>query len=250
MIGIAGGMGPYAGLDFFKEILDNTAAESDQDFPDVLVLSAPGGIGDRTEYLTGKISINPGYAIAKVLLQLEKAGAASAGIPCNTAHAEKIFSVIKNELTKAGSKLTLFHLIEETVKHIAAKYPGVDKVGILSTTGSYNFNVYSAPLQKAGLIPVQPTREMQEALIHPAIYHPDYGIKTISDPVHPKARENLLTGIRYLKEQGAEVVILGCTEIPLAVTESEVLNLPIINPATVLARKLIAFEAPDKLKTL
>lgn len=250
MIGIAGGMGPYAGLDFFKKILDNTAAENDQDFPDILVMSAPGGIGDRTEYLEGVIEINPGYAIAKVLLLLEKSGATSAGIPCNTAHAEKIFSLIKNELTAAGSHLNLFHLVEETISHIKHKYPSVQRVGVLSTTGSYKFNVYSAPLQHAGLIPVQPTPEMQEKLIHPAIYNSEYGIKANSEPIQPKARENLLAGIQYLKKQGAEMVILGCTEIPLAIPEPVVYDLPAIDPATILARKLIAFETPDKLKPL
>ncbi|MCJ7713906.1 aspartate/glutamate racemase family protein, partial [Candidatus Bathyarchaeota archaeon] len=92
--------------------------------------------------------------------------------------------------------------------------------------------------------------KMQESLIHPAIYHPSYGIKTVSNPIHPQARENLIKGISFLKEEGAQAVILGCTEIPLAITEKKINDILLIDPTTVLARALIRFSNPEKIKPL
>ncbi|MFA5667640.1 MAG: amino acid racemase [Balneolaceae bacterium] len=250
MIGIAGGMGPYAGLDLLNKVFDNTLANSDQEHLDAIILSTPSIIDDRTQFLLGKVKVNPAFAIAKILLKLEKAGATVAGIPCNTAHSDSIFKVIRQELEKANSKITLLNMIEETISFIATTYPSIKKVGVLSTTGSYKNQLYSAPLEANGFKVIQPTLAMQENLIHPAIYHPIYGIKTVSNPIHPKAKENLLKGILYLKEHGAEAVILGCTEIPLAITESKIYEIITVDPANILARALIHLQNPDKLKPL
>ena len=112
MIGIVGGVGPYAGLDLVKKVFDNTFARSDQDHLDVVMLSMPGSIVDRTEYLEGRVEENPGLAIAGILKRLEDTGATHAGIPCNTAHAPGIFSVIERELKTMGSSISLLHMIE------------------------------------------------------------------------------------------------------------------------------------------
>ena len=58
MIGIVGGIGPYAGLDLLKKVFDNTLANSDQEHLDTILLSMPSKIEDRTEYLIGKVKIN------------------------------------------------------------------------------------------------------------------------------------------------------------------------------------------------
>ena len=250
MIGIVGGVGPYAGIDLLKKVFDNTLAGSDQEHLDAVLLSMPSKIDDRTQYLTGKVKVNPAIAIAEVLRKLEKTGATIAGIPCNTAHSEKIFNVIQLELEKAKSTITLLHMIDETVLFIASQYPNVTKVGVLSTTGAYKSRIYVKLLQSKGYCAIVPPQKMQENVIHPAIYDPIYGIKATSNPIHPQARENLLQGISFLREQGAEVVILGCTEIPLAITEPKINNLVTIDPANVLARALIREYCPNKLKPL
>lgn len=250
MIGIAGGMGPYAGLDLLNKVFDNTLASRDQEHLDAILLSTPSIIGDRTQFLLGKVKVNPAFAIANIILKLENAGATVAGIPCNTAHSDKIFKVIQLELEKAKSKITLLNMIEETISFITTTYPSIKKVGVLSTIGSYKNKLYSAPLESNGFGVIQPTLEMQEDLIHPAIYHPDFGIKAVSSPIHSQARENLLKGILYLKEQGAEAVILGCTEISLAITEPKIYDLITIDPVNILARAFVHLQSPNKLKPL
>ena len=248
MIGIVGGVGPYAGTDLLNKIFNNTKATNDQEHLDALLLSMSSIIEDRTEYLIGNVKTNPALAIVEVLLKLEKAGAKIAGIPCNTAHSESIFKVIQRELENSKSQIELLHMIDETVLFIASNYPNVTKVGVLSTTGTYKSKLYTNALTAKGYEIVVPTLEMQEHIIHPAIYHTSYGIKTTSNPIHPQAREHLMIGMSFLKEQGAQIAILGCTEIPLAITESEINGLITVDPTNILARALIHKINPEKLK--
>lgn len=250
MIGIVGGVGPFAGTDLLNKIFKNTQADTDQEHLDAILLSMSSTIEDRTAYLIGKVKVNPALALVQVLLKLESTGATIAGIPCNTAHSERIFKVIQLELERAKSVIKLLNMIDETVSFIAANYPNVTKVGVLSTTGTYKSKLYASALKLKGYEAIAPTLEMQEARIHTAIYHKTYGIKTTSNPIHQQARENLLLGLSYLKEQGAEIAILGCTEIPLAITESEINGVITIDPTNILARALIQNSNPHKLKPL
>ena len=248
MIGIVGGVGPYAGLDLAKNIFANTVATTDQDHLPVILLSLPHTILDRTEYLLGKAPENPGKAIAEVILQLEKAGATVAGIPCNTAHEKDIFGLVRQVLADNKSEILLLNMVEETVKTIRQDYPQNKKIGVLSTTGTWQFGIYADPLQQAGLQPVTPNPEMQEKVVHPAIYDLTYGIKARSNPVTNKAREDLLAAIDSLQQNGAELIIKGCTEIALAIPEKVVAGVPTIDPSVVLARSLIRNFDPAKLK--
>ena len=250
MIGVVGGVGPYAGLDLVKNIFDQTNAGADQEHMDVIMLSLSSTILDRTEYLLGEVDINPGIAIGEVLLKLEKAGATVAGIPCNTAHASEIFGTMREHLSSANSKIQVLSLIDEVIKTVRGRFPTFTKIGVLSTTGTNQFGIYSDALPAQGLSPVLIEQKMQEEVIHPAIYDPQYGIKAQSNPVTHKARADLVRGIEQLKSQGAELVIKGCTEIVLAVPEREVAGIPLIDPSISLARALIKRIDPNKLKPL
>lgn len=250
MIGVVGGVGPYSGIDLLRKVFDNTVANNDQEHLDIVLLSMPSSIKDRTGYLMGEVKDNPGIAIAKVLLKLQASGSTIAGIPCNTAHAKEIFSTIKLELKKTEATIKVLNMIEETADFITSNHPNITEIGVLSTTGTYNSGLYTKVFQSKGYKVSVPSLNMQESLIHPAIYNQIYGIKTISYPIHPQARENLNKGISFLKEQGAQAVILGCTEIPLAITEKKINDILIIDPTTVLARALIRSSNPNKLKPL
>lgn len=248
MIGIVGGVGPYSGIDLLKKVFDNTLANSDQEHLDTVLLSMPSKIEDRTEYLVGKVKVNPAFAIAEVLRKLQEVGATVAGIPCNTAHSKGIFNVIQSELKKTGSSIKVLNMIDETISFITSNHPNITKVGVLSTTGTYKSSVYKTQLHLKGYEAIVPPLEMQEKLIHPAIYHPAYGIKSTSNPIHPQARKNLLQGVSFLKEKGAQAVILGCTEIPLAITEEKIYDIITIDPTNVLARALIYNFNSNKLR--
>ncbi|HID54714.1 MAG TPA: aspartate/glutamate racemase family protein [Anaerolineae bacterium] len=246
MIGVVGGVGPFAGVDLLRKIAEQTEAARDQDHLPILSISHPGPIGDRTEYLLGREPVNPAYALAAQLRLLSRMGAAVAGIPCNTAHAPRIFDVIRAET--ADLPVRLLHMIEEVGRFLQTHYPEVERVGILSTVGTYQAEVYPQVLEKVGFTAVTPPFDQLESHIHPAIYDPGYGIKA-QTPVTERARADLLVGVAALQEAGAQAVILGCTEIPLAIPESRIGDTIMIDPTLILARALIR-EAGGRVKGL
>ena len=248
MIGVVGGVGPYAGMDLVKNIFDNTIANSDQEHLSLVMLNLPDTILDRTEFLLGIVHQNPGKAIAEVLLKMEKIGATVAGIPCNTAHADEIYNLTIKQLEEQKSKIKLLNLIDEAVNMVTQRYPDLTRVGILSTTGTARFGIYQKALVAYNLQPISVNQQMQEEVIHPAIYSPAYGIKSKSNPIDERARQSLLKGINQLKELGAELIIKGCTEIALAIPENKMLGIPLIDPSKALARALIAAVDETKLK--
>ena len=246
MIGVVAGVGPYAGLDLLGKILSQTAAGRDQDHLAVASLSQPEAIADRTAFLLGETAVNPAIAIVEQLLKLEQMGAAAAGIPCNTAHAPQIFERIREGLETAGSKLDLLHMIVEVGHELQLAYPGVRRVGVLSTTGTAVTRIYPLTLEPLGFEVLGVDETMQIEVIHPAIYDPLYGIKACGGATD-RARDGLLLGAKLLREAGAQAIILGCTEIPLAIQETYIDGMVVIDPALVLARALISALDPAKL---
>jgi len=94
IIGIVGGVGPYAGVDLVTKILNLKKAVKDQDHLPLALMSLPGLIHDRTAFLLGETDVNPAYAISRIIMKLRQVGADVVGIPCNTAHAPSIFNLI------------------------------------------------------------------------------------------------------------------------------------------------------------
>ena len=86
---------------------------------------------------------------------------------------------------------------------------------------------------------------MQDHL-HQAIYDRAYGIKA-TVPASDRARQEMIQCVRALQDLGAKAVLLGCSEIPLALPESSFEGIPIINPIDILARALIRFADPTKV---
>jgi aspartate racemase len=236
MIGIVGGVGSYAGLDLIRKIYDLTGARSDQEHLPVSMLSIPHKILDRSGFLAGEIDENPAYSIAEIITSLHKTGAEIIGIPCNTAHAPQIFGTIVKSIP---GECTVVHMIEEVASYIKENFPDIKKVGVLSTNGTYFSNVYPATCSKFGIEVIQPSLEMQTIIVHPAIYDPYYGIKAQSNPPTDLAKSHLLFVASSLASLGAEAIILGCTEIPLAIGQDRIGNSIVIDATSILARALI-----------
>ena len=250
VVGILSGMGPYAGLDLAQKIHLHTRATTDQEHLSVALLSYPGWIPDRSTYLFDHSKPSPIPALAKIARRLEAAGATVAGIPCNTAHCAPIFDALRQRLADAGSPLRLVHMIEETARHIRAVHAEVTRVGVLSSLAVYQLSLYKDVLEEAGFEIVRPDPQTQREVVNRVIFDEGYGIKAQSDPVTERARADLRRAAAQLKAEGAEAVILGCTEFPLAIPEAEAHGLPMIDPTQVLARTLIREAAPGKLKPL
>jgi len=246
-IGIVGGMGPAAGVDLAQKIISNTKAKTDQDHLDQMLFSFPKTIDDRTDFIIGKTNKNPGTSIAEIILKMEKAGAVVAGLACNSAHAPQIFDQISAILKKKNSKIKLLHMIREVAFFIKKHYPDINNIGIMGTTGTYTVNLFDL-IEEFGFATINISKEEQH-LLHSAIYDSDYGIKSASSKISHKATSIITEICSKLKNKGAELIVFGCTEIPIAYNRQDFEKIPLIDPGLVLARALINEVAPEKLTT-
>lgn len=247
-IGIVGGVGPFAGLDLERKILEHTQAATDQDHLNVINISKPCIIDDRTAFLLGQIEKNPADSISAIIQEMTGLGVVVAGIPCNTAHAPLIFNSILENLKKIHTQVKLVNMVEETIIWIRMYGKTLKKIGVLSTTGVYKTRLYPAILEKYGIEAIIVNEKIQKT-VHDAIYNVIYGIKAKQNPVSNIAQIKLIHAARYLQRKGAQAIILGCTEIPLAINKNFLNDIILIDPTTILARALIRMIDSDKLKS-
>ena len=250
IIGIVGGMGPYAGLDLNRKIFDHTQAVRDQDYPEVYLLSRSADLVDRTKFLQKSSSENPALGIFRTLQKLSAIGAQVIGIPCNTSHTPVIYKKIQSYIAEAHLPIHLVHLIKETKYFLQIHYPQLKKFGLLCTQGTYDTHIYSEILEQNGLFQVITPSQQDQQKVHQAICNPDFGIKSSLCPSKKQASYLLQTVAKKLLTQGAEAIIMGCTEIPL-VLHAGLFSHPVllIDPTDILAQALIR-EAQMPLHSL
>jgi len=226
-VGVIGGMGPAATVDFLARIIAATPAERDQDHIHVLVDSNPA-VPDRTAYLRLE-GADPRPALIAMAARLEEAGADFLVMPCNTAHA--FADDIRAELT-----IPLVDWPSVVADSVAAA--GVKQVGILASTGTLLADVYREPLEKRGIRSVVPTQSGQAKVMR-AIYGSE-GVKHLG-PASPLARQDLLAGALDVIDLGAAAVILACTEFSAinAVHNLEV-RVPVLDASEIVARHVVA----------
>jgi len=239
MIGIIGGIGPAAGLNLARLITEQVEVQKDQDHVPWILMNQPGEIVDRTEFLMGKVDVNPGEEIAKQIICLEKVGCTVCGIACNTAHAPAIFDLITNILEENNSKIKLVHAIEEMVKYSKKNLKRGEKIGILGTKGSYLNKLHTIPLVDAGFEVIDPGSEIQEEMIHKSIYHSEWGIKAQPEPPDSECLLRLQEMIDFYRQNGASALVLGCSEISLVIDHLDTKGLFQIRPMTILAGVLV-----------
>tara|TARA_B100000315_G_scaffold82408_2_gene75537 strand:+ start:8237 stop:9007 length:771 start_codon:yes stop_codon:yes gene_type:complete len=247
IIGIIAGAGPYAGLDLAAKILEQTNARSDQGYLPVYSVSTPSKIEDRTRFLLGESDENPAYALARNFLELQAMKATLIGLPCNTAHAATILDVFHAEIAPHITSARYLDMIQETVKFIGSECPGVKKLGILSTLGTWKAGFYPELLEVEGYHTLVLDEQQQRQIHEESLFHPEHGIKVQAHPVSETARNILLEGVETLQKMSAEAIILGCTEIPLGIQERKIGDTFIIDPGLILARALIREASPEKL---
>jgi len=225
VVGILGGMGPEATVDLFGKIVRNTPAARDQDHLRIVVENDPT-IPDRTAAIF-EGGPDPVPAMLEAGRRLVRAGVDFIVIPCNTAH------YYYDRLT-AGLDVPILHIMEETADLIARRHPAARRVGLLATTGTVRAGLYDRALAARGLEVIHVAPSVQEMVMR-AIYGRD-GIKA---GVYDGPREILIAAGRALAEDGADVVVAGCTEIPLVLKEG-MLPVPVIDATEALALAAVA----------
>lgn len=223
-IGILGGMGPLATADLFRKIVLLTEAETDRDHIRVYI-DSNSCIPDRTAAISAG-GADPVPEMAAALRNLEQCGADCIVMPCNTAH---FFLPRLQKLTQ----IPFLSILTASADACAARFSG-KTVGILGTTGTLSADLYQSALTKAGVSWLIPTETEQAALMR-VIYD---GVKAGKGP--EAYRADFLAVLTGMKDRGAEVFLLGCTELPLA-ADAVGLNLPTVDPTEELAKAAIRF---------
>jgi aspartate racemase len=214
-LGVLGGMGPAATLDFLTKLQAFTPAESDQDHIRVIVDINPK-VPDRN--VAGS---SAGPVLAEMAGALAGAGAEVLAIACNTAHAHA-------DLIQRASGLPLVDMIETGAS--AARDTGAMRVGVLGTKGALRLYREYLAAQAMGLVTLEPDR--QEAFMEVL-----YRIK--GGDLGPNVRRDLKALADELVAGGAEAIIAGCTEVPLVLRQED-LKVELVDPGELLARRCVA----------
>ena len=200
-IGILGGMGPAATADMLEKFVELRSASCDQQHIPLIVSSIPD-IPDRTACLLSG-GPSPWHYLERYLHMLEDAGAECIVIPCNTAH-------YWFDDLQAVAKAEMISILDATLSEIP---PGMTRVGLLATHATLATGLYQKKAMAQRLSLVQPEEDGQ-AQVMEAIYALKRGDKSA-------AQRLLFPQVGQLISRGAQVIIMGCTEIPLIVAGHE-----------------------------
>ena len=226
MLGVLGGMGPLATADFFIKLVAATSAIEDADHVPVLILSDPR-IPPRPPAILGD-GESPLPAMLARRDQLIKAGATVLAMPCNTAH------FWFNELT-AGCAVPFISIIDVACAEVSARAAPGDAVGLIATGATLAAHLYDSRLAALGYRPTMPDADTMANIVLPAI-------KFVKQGNAAQGGYMLEPVVRRLREEGAGVVLLACTETPLALDAiGSELREHCIDTTAALARACVAF---------
>ena len=228
VVGVLGGMGPGATIDFMATVLALTPTRSEQGHVHMIVDNDPGIPSRQDAILRG--SPSPGPALAAMARRLQAAGADFLVMPCNTAHA------FGGPIREAVS-IPFISIIDVTV----AACNTYQSVGLLATEGCLRSGVYQAALGTAGKEILLPADEELAKFMQ-------LTFRVKQGDAAAEVASEMLQLAEALMQRGAEALIAGCTEIPL-VLKAGMLGIPLISSTEELAKTTIALaqdrKAPD-----
>lgn len=197
-LGVLGGMGPLATVDFLRKLVAGTPATADQEHITTLVYSACH-TPDRTAAILG-VGPSPLPALLAGMDVLQQGGADCVAIPCNTAH-------YWYPQLAAASAVPIFHIVDAACDRIE-EAPGA-RIGVLATAGTLETGVYQERIEARGFRCLTPNRGELDDLVMPAI-------RKVKAGDLGGARLLLMEAMDLLGGRGASRIVMGCTEIPLA----------------------------------
>lgn len=219
-LGVIGGMGPQATIQFCQRIVDLTAAQNDQEHLPMLVLNDTQ-MPDRTAALLSGDRAGVEQRLLADARTLEEWGATAIAVTCNTAHA--FLPAIEARLP-----VPVVNMISETAKTLRAM--GCRRAGILGTDGTLQTGLYHAALEAEGIEALSPSPAAQREIMS-LIYDQIKGGQRGSE-------EKLAPAARELREKGCERIILACTELS-AYRDWHELDGSYVDAMDVLARRCV-----------
>lgn len=203
-LGVIGGMGPLATADFLAKLALATPAACDQAHIPVLMVG-DCGTPDRSAALAGD-GPSPLPRLLAAVDFLAAEGVELIAMPCNSAHAWY------GELAERSARPVL-NIIDACIERIRCRQRSARRIGVLSTEGTACQGIYSRRLAAQGFEAIVPTAAEFSRWVTP-------GIARVKANAPAEAQALLQAGADALFARGAEVVILGCTEIPVALQDT------------------------------
>ena len=211
-LGILGGMGPAASAEFVVRLIEQTPASCDQEHIPFVLWNNPQ-VPDRSTSLRNEDDRPLPFLLQGVQV-LRAVGCDLVVIPCNTAH------FWYDDMIKL--KVPIVHIVDSVAD--ALRDAGVENgtIGVMGTQATVELGLYQRKLNESGWDCIVPSKEEMDTLVQPAIDLIKGGKIIESQPLIVKVIHSLI-------DRGAQAVVLGCTELPLAIKIPSENGVPIIN---------------------
>lgn len=228
VLGIIGGLGPAASVDFYAKVVAATPARGDSDHLHLVLLSDPR-VPNRNEAVAG-VGPSPGPRLADMARRLEAAGAEVLFMVCNTAHA------YADDIVEAV-QAPLVSIIDETVAATLAAAPGATRVGVLAAAGAQDARLYATAFLGRGVSVSEPSGESRARFM-------DLLYRVKGGEVGEDVRAAMLALATELVADGAAAIVAGCTEVPLVLRSSDLaaagVGVPLVSSTDALVAAAVA----------
>jgi len=221
-LGILGGMGPAASAEFITRLVQQTPANCDQEHIPFVLWNEPRTPDRSTSMRAG--NDDPLPYLKEGILSLKSVGCDYIVIPCNSAH------YWYNELNELG--IPVIHIVDSVVDELKRLDIDNQTIGIMGTQGTIEYGIYQQRLEKQGWKCIVPDQAEMDYFVQPAIHFIKAGNMVDANYLLVKVIDSLIS-------RGAKAVVLGCTELPLAVRELEQNGIPLVNSIDSLVKKAI-----------
>ncbi len=196
-LGIIGGLGPLATAYYYELLTKMSDVHCDQEHLEIFIHSHPQ-IPDRTEYIFNHNKENPVHDLINTAQKLQDQGVDYLTIPCTTAH--YFYKEISQTI-----HIPIIHLVNEVCEYLDRK--SIQCVGIMATSGTIIAELFQKELDKRGIKYIIPNETLQKDVMYLIYKNIKCGI-----PIEMERFDNIS---QYLFNKGAEIIILGCTELSL-----------------------------------
>ncbi len=223
-IGLIGGLGPEATIDYYKEIIRAFSfGNEDLNYPEIIVYSV--NMSEFIGLMKQKEYNKAALLLLEKLNALKRAGADFAAITANTPH------LLFNELEKS-SPLPLISIVEATC--VEAVKRKLKRPGLFGTEFTMNASFYPDVFKKNDVEVIMPTQAEKQVINQKLFSEIEHGI------FKDDTRDLLIEIIqKMVDEQQIDSIILGCTEFPLILTETEYCGIPVLNTTQIHVKEIV-----------
>jgi aspartate racemase len=227
-LGILGGMGPAATAEFYRRFVEQKHASCDQEHIPVIIWAGHTR-PDRSTSLMNRNDL-PWEKLKEGILGLKNASCDRIVIPCNTAH------FWYDRLNQLG--VPIIHIVGSVATELKSLNIHSGSIGVVGTKATMSLGLYQHYLNNQGWSCVTPSTYEMDTYVQPAI-------ELIKSNDIESAREMLMIAIDKLMSCGIKAIVLGCTELPLAIKETQYKNIPLVNSIDSLVKVAIKeFDMP------